>query len=186
MLSSVAGPALVPILMPGGIGCMAADAPRADESSAAPPNASFARSRRAGCGVPSFDFDSGVLMSGSPRAFPSSEFHSNIGLYVGLRRAEVREIAHRAREPAERAGIVQIVRRARRRKVGPLPGQVVTVEPDAQLRAFLEYPTLGDEELHPIKARGLQRSRAQRPDRVRIRVGKSAHVKIGRLRSGRE
>src|SRR4051794_18955949 len=62
MLSSDAAPALVPILIPGGIGRSVPDAQLADESRAAPPRAIFARSLRAGCNVPATGFDSGVLI----------------------------------------------------------------------------------------------------------------------------
>src|SRR5207237_1397059 len=64
MFSSVGCPALVPILMPGGIGRMVAELEAADASNAAPPIAALAKSRLAGLEGVSLFCDSGVK---SPR-----------------------------------------------------------------------------------------------------------------------
>jgi len=66
MFSGVAGGALVPILIPGGIGRIVAELVPADDSNAAPPRAIFARSLRAGWSAASFDFDSGAFICESP------------------------------------------------------------------------------------------------------------------------
>src|SRR5579859_1132217 len=96
MFSSLGRPALVPILMPGGIGRMVAELVAADASNAAPPIASLANSR-----LVSGFCDSGLVILLKLRA--------NGYLDVGLCTAEVGKIAYNAGEPGPGGGIVQVV-----------------------------------------------------------------------------
>ncbi len=95
MFSSVGWPALVPILMPGGMGRRVAELVEAEERSAAPPSAILAKSLRAGLGGASlFWWDSGWFMVGCPFLL---ELRANRDLHVGLRGAEVRKVADERR-----------------------------------------------------------------------------------------
>src|SRR5260370_42613216 len=94
MFSSVGAPALVPILMPGGMGRMVAELEEADASKAAPPIAALAKSGLAG-------FNSGLFIILKLRA--------DRCLYVGLCAAKVGKISYNPDEPGPRAGVVQIV-----------------------------------------------------------------------------
>src|SRR5438309_297559 len=114
MFSSVACPALVPILMPGGIGRIAAEPEAADASNAAPPIAALANSRLVVCASGFCD-----LLMLKLRA----DGHLNVGLCA----AEVGKIPYHAREPGPGAGVVQVVGRIGRRHIRILMGQIVPV-----------------------------------------------------------
>src|SRR5262249_60237252 len=135
-----AAPSGLPSCGRGGVGRGVAEAGPADPSNAPPPAASLANSRLELC-------DSCVLIS---------KLRSNGCLDVGLRAAEIGEIPYYAGEPGPRARIVEVVGRVRRRQIGTLIWQVMTVEPKTQLQTLaLGHPTLRRKKLHPIKAGGL-------------------------------
>src|SRR4029450_5067638 len=124
MFSSVGCPALVPILMPGGIGRIVAEMEPADANNAAPPIAALANSRLAGL---EGTCDSGLLML---------KLRSDGYLNVGLRRPKVGKISHNPREPGPRASVVQVVRRVGRRDIRILMRQIVAVQPETEFQAL--------------------------------------------------
>src|SRR5450432_4033475 len=136
------------------------------ESSTAPPAASFAKSLRSRSLI--------------------SELHANRHLRIGLRRAEVGEIADHTGEPAPGRSVAQIVAGVGSAEIGPLPREIVAIQTETQLIALVDGPALGGKILHPQESGSLQNAGAQSPDGVRIRIGKRTYVEVGSLRGGGE
>src|SRR5260370_5655040 len=177
MFSGVGWPALVPILMPGGMARSVAELVPADDKNAAHPRAALANSLRARFNVWSLFFaDSRLLICVSPSIL---KLGADGRLDVSLPGAEVRKVPEDTGKPGPGGRAVQIVGGIRSGKIRVFPGQVVPIQPQAELQPFVPHlPALGGEALHPQDPRSLQYPGGQRTDRVRVGVREGADIEV--------